>query len=180
VPFTFKEIDLPGVFVIQPQIHEDERGGFLETYRHSQFIEAGISARFVQANLSWSAKNVVRGLHYQVEPHAQGKLVSVNEGEIYDVVLDIGESSPTYGQWRSLELSAASRMMLYVPPGYAHGFCVLSDRAQVAYAATSEYAPESERGVLWNDPALAIPWPVSSPIVSSRDQALPRLSQAAK
>jgi dTDP-4-dehydrorhamnose 3,5-epimerase len=96
------------------------------------------------------------------------------------VVLDIRERSPTYSQWRSIELSAASRTMLYVPPGYAHGFCVLSDRAQVAYATTSEYAPESERGVLWNDPALAIPWPVSSPIVSAKDQELPRLAQAAK
>ena len=178
MPFTFDQIDLPGVVVIQPRVFEDERGGFLETYRYSQFSEAGIAERFVQTNLSWSQKGVLRGLHYQVEPDAQGKLVSVSQGEIYDVVVDVREDSPTLGQWRAVNLSSSNRTMVYVPPGYAHGFCVLTESAQVAYATTSEYAPESERGIIWNDPSLAIAWPVETPTVSAKDQALPRLHEA--
>lgn len=177
MPFTFRELDLPGVIVVQPQVFEDERGGFLETYRYSQFSEAGIKDRFVQSNVSWSIKGVVRGLHYQVEPDAQGKLVSVSQGEVYDVVVDVQPDSPHYGQWRSITLSAENRTMLYVPPGYGHGFCVVSDGAQVSYATTTEYAPKSERGVLWNDPTLAIPWPVVTPVVSAKDQTWPRLEQ---
>jgi len=180
VPFTFNELDLPGVVVVQPQVFQDERGGFLETYRYSQFSKAGITEHFVQFNVSWSVKGVVRGLHYQVEPDAQGKLVSVSEGEVYDVVVDIRDDSPNYGRWRAVTLSAENRTMLYVPPGYGHGFCVVSEGAQVSYATTTEYAPESERGVIWSDPSLAIPWPVDAPIVSAKDQTWPRLEQVTR
>jgi dTDP-4-dehydrorhamnose 3,5-epimerase len=175
VPFRFEQFDLPGVIIVQPQFFPDERGGFMETYRYSQFAEAGITDPLVQFNISWSTKGVVRGLHYQVEPDAQGKLVSAIEGEIYDVIVAVRRDSPHYGQWRAVNLSSKDHTMLFVPPGYAHGFCVVSETAQVSYGTTAEYAPESERGVLWSDPSLAIPWPVEKPIVSAKDQMLPCL-----
>ena len=178
MPFTFENLDLPGVVLVQPRFFPDERGGFMETYRYSQFAAAGITDRIVQFNVSISSEGVLRGIHYQVDPDAQGKLVAAFRGAIYDVVVDVTLESPTYGQWRAVRLSDENRTMLYIPPGYGHAFCVLSDFAQVCYGTTAEYAPESERGVRWNDPALAIDWPVQSPIVSARDQELPFLTPA--
>jgi len=178
VPFEFEKLDIPGLVLIRPQAFADERGFFMETYRLSDFAAAGIADRFVQANVSYSKRGVLRGLHYQKQPKAQAKLVHVVAGEIYDVVVDLREDSPSFGRWYATVLSAENGRMLYVPPWCAHGFCVLSEEARVAYSVTEEYSPELERGILWSDPALAISWPVEAPIVSPKDQALPLFAAA--
>jgi len=148
----------------------------METFKHSDFAAAGIPERFVQDNHSMSAKNVLRGLHFQRDPHAQGKLVRCVRGRVFDVVADIRHGSPTFGNWLSAELSHDNRLMLYVSPGLAHGFLVLSDGAEVIYKCTQEYSPESESGIIWDDPDLNIDWPVKEPLLSARDAALPRLA----
>ena len=176
MPFDFKPLELPGLVLVQAQAFPDERGLFRETYRESVFAAAGINERFVQANVSRSKRAVLRGLHYQLAPKAQSKLVQVLEGSIYDVVVDVQPESSNFGRWVASEMSAEQGSMLYVPPQYAHGFCVLGDGALVCYNVTQEYHPESERGVLWSDPALAIPWPIEGPIVSAKDRALPLLA----
>lgn len=178
MPFEFEKLDIPGLVLIRPQAFADERGFFMETYRLSDFAAAGIADRFVQANVSYSKRGVLRGLHYQKQPKAQAKLVHVVAGEIYDVVVDLREDSPSFGRWYATVLSAENRRVLYVPPWCAHGFCVLSEEARVAYSVTEEYSPELERGILWSDPALAISWPVEAPIVSPKDQALPLFAAA--
>lgn len=178
MPFEFEKLDIPGLVLIRPQAFADERGFFMETYRLSDFAAAGIADRFVQANVSYSKRGVLRGLHYQKQPKAQAKLVHVVAGEIYDVVVDLREDSPSFGRWYATVLSAENGRMLYVPPWCAHGFCVLSEEARVAYSVTEEYSPELERGILWSDPALAISWPVEAPIVSPKDQALPLFAAA--
>ena len=178
MPFTFEQLDIPGLVLIHPRVFEDERGYFMETYQHSEFSNAGISGRFVQSNQSWSKKGVLRGLHYQKQPKAQAKLVRVVEGEVYDVVVDLRKDSPSYGKWKATVLSAANRRLLYIPPWCAHGFCVLSDTAQVIYDVTADYSPEHERGILWNDPALAITWPAQAYIVSPKDQTWPAFAAA--
>ena len=178
MPFEFEKLDIPGLVLIRPQAFADERGVFMETYRHSDFAAAGIADRFVQSNVSYSKRGVLRGLHYQKQPKAQAKLVHVVAGEIYDVVVDLREDSPSFGRWYATVLSAENGRMLYVPPWCAHGFCVLSEEARVAYSVTEEYSPELERGILWSDPALAISWPVEAPIVSPKDQALPLFAAA--
>jgi dTDP-4-dehydrorhamnose 3,5-epimerase len=167
---------LPGLTLITPRAFEDERGYFMETYKASEFAAGGVPVRFMQSNVSWSHAGVLRGFHYQIEPSAQGKLVRVLDGEVFDVVVDVQEGSPTFGRWQDVVLSAENRRMLYVPPQYGHAFCVLSDFARVSYEVTAEFDPGAERGVLWSDPDLAIPWPIESPIVSAKDQAWPRLS----
>jgi dTDP-4-dehydrorhamnose 3,5-epimerase len=164
---------------MEAQAFEDERGAFMEIYKQSEFAAAGIDARFVQSNLSRSKRSVLRGLHYQEAPFGQGKLVQVLDGEIYDVVADVEPDSPRFGQWVGCEMSAANGRILYVPPQYAHGFCVLSDAALVLYHVTAEYNPAAERGVVWSDPTLAIKWPVVQPTVSAKDQALPILTALA-
>lgn len=150
----------------------------METYKRSEFAAQGIEDIFVQCNHSKSARGILRGLHYQRNPEAQGKLVRALAGEIYDVVVDLRCGSPTYGKWLAVVLSAENKQMLYVPAGFAHGYCVTADDAEVSYMTTAEYAPECEAGVIWNDPALNIDWPIAEPILSARDRAWPRLRDA--
>ena len=161
---------LPEVFVLEPRVFRDERGYFLESYNQKGLAEAGIVETFVQDNHSCSFRNVLRGLHYQVK-HPQGKLVRVAEGEILDVAVDMRRSSPTFGRWEAVRLSGENQHMLWIPAGFAHGFRVLSDRAQVLYKATDFYAPEHEHTILWSDPDLKINWELDTdPIVSAKDQ----------
>lgn len=173
MPFTFEPTALPGVILITPRVFGDARGFFMETYKRSEFEAAGLTLSLAQENHSRSAACTLRGLHYQREPKAQGKLVRVLSGEIYDVAVDIRRDSPTFGHWLGVTLSAENRQAIYVPPGFAHGFCVTSRDAEVIYLTTEEYAPELEHGIPWNDPALNITWPVASPILSPRDAQWP-------
>ncbi len=173
--FEFRRLEIPGVVLIETSVSRDGRGTFCETYKRSEFERAGIRDVFVQQNHSRSRACVLRGLHFQKEPKAQAKLVRVVQGEIFDVVVDIRKGSPTYGRWLSKVLSGGRGQMLYVPKGCAHGFCILSEEADVIYQVTAEYAPDLEGGVVWNDPALAIPWPIDNPIVSPKDSLLPVL-----
>lgn len=162
---------LPEVFVLEPRVFQDERGFFLESYNARAFDELGIREQFVQDNHSFSKKNVLRGLHYQVQ-QAQGKLVRVPEGEILDVAVDLRRSSPTFGKWEAVHLSGENKLMLWIPAGFAHGFRVLSETAHVLYKSTAYYAPQSERTVAWNDPHLNIDWKVGGDdlIISAKDQ----------
>ena len=177
---NFVPLAIPDVLLIEPKVFGDKRGFFFESYRAPLFAEHGISAQFVQDNLSQSVRHTVRGLHYQLEPHAQGKLVRVIRGEVFDVAVDIRRGSPTFGTWVGCTLSAENKLSMYVPPGFAHGFCVLSDVAEFHYKCTALYAPTHERGILWNDPALKIAWPVrpEQAILSGRDAQNPPLAGA--
>ena len=170
---------LPDVLLLEPAVHQDARGDFCESYNEAVFDRAlGRPVRFVQDNQSRSARNVLRGLHYQLG-QPQGKLVRVVEGEIYDVAVDLRRTSPTFRQWAGVRLSAAEPHQLWVPEGYAHGFLVLSAHATVLYKTTTYYAPGQERSLAWNDPALAIDWPLQgAPVLSDKDRAAPRLSDA--
>lgn len=161
---------LPGVVVLEPRVFGDERGFFLESYSERVFASVGISDRFVQDNHSFSTKNVLRGLHYQIQ-QAQGKLVRVADGEILDVAVDLRKSSPTFGKWEAVHLSGSNKKMMWIPAGFAHGFRVISDTAHVLYKATDYYAPEFERTLAWNDPELKIEWELDAePTVSAKDQ----------
>jgi dTDP-4-dehydrorhamnose 3,5-epimerase len=161
---------LPGVVILEPRVFGDERGFFLESYNEKAFAELGIGERFVQDNHSSSQRNVLRGLHYQIKK-TQGKLVRAVEGEILDVAVDVRRSSPTFGGWEAVRLSGENKRMLWIPTGFAHGFCVISEKAQVLYKATDYYAPEYERTLAWNDPDLKIEWELAGePIVSAKDQ----------
>ena len=173
MPFTFRRLAIPEIVLIDPPIARDPRGFFLETYKRSEFAAAGIDEVFVQENHSSSERGVLRGLHYQKPPHAQSKLIRVLSGEIFDVAVDLRPDSPTAGRWVGTRLSSADRRMVYLPPWCAHGFCVVSDRAEVSYMMTKEYAPAHESGFMWNDPRLAIDWPISSPTLSDRDKTWP-------
>ncbi len=169
---------LPDVLLIEPKVFGDARGFFFESWNEREFERLGIRARFVQDNHTRSAKGVLRGLHYQVR-RPQGKLVRVISGEIFDVAVDIRRSSPTFGRSEGRHLSAEARGVLWIPPGFAHGFCVVSDFAEVLYKATDFYAPEHERCILWSDPQLGIEWPVSgAPLLSAKDAAGVRLRDA--
>ena len=176
----FINTELPGVILIEPKIFKDERGFFLESYQKERFSAAGIHADFVQDNHSASTKGVLRGLHYQLR-QPQGKLVRAIAGEIFDVAVDMRRNSPTFGRWVGATLSAENKSQLWVPPGFAHGFYVMSEKAEILYKATDYYAPEWERSLLWNDPALGIDWRIAngeSPVLSIKDaQGLP-LSEA--
>jgi dTDP-4-dehydrorhamnose 3,5-epimerase len=176
MPFTFEPTDIPDVVVIAPKVFGDDRGFFMETYKRSEFAAAGIDVPLVQENHSRSSVGTLRGLHYQRAPRAQGKLVRAVSGEIYDVAVDIRRGSSTFGRWVAVTLSAANRKSIYVPPGFAHGFCVVSEIAEVEYKCTDFYAPEAERGLIWNDPEVAIDWPVTDPILSARDLKHPTLA----
>lgn len=178
MPFTFKRLSIPDVILIEPRAFGDERGFFMETYKESDFKENGIEYSFVQDNHSRSKKGVLRGLHYQIEPKAQGKLVRVARGAVYDVAVDIRAGSPWYGKWVSAVLSEKNKHVLWVPPGFAHGVCVLEDDTELLYKATDVYSPETERGVVWNDPDLAIEWPLKDVSLSPKDAILPRLKDA--
>lgn len=174
------ETELPGVVIIEPKVFGDARGFFKETFHARRYADAGIPCEglsFVQDNHSRSGRGVLRGLHFQLN-HPQGKLVSVASGVVFDVAADVRPGSPTFGQWVGVELSAENHRQLWVPPGYAHGFCVLSDFADFQYKCTDLYHPEDEGGIVWSDPDLAIEWPVSEPLVSDKDQKLPKLSEA--
>ena len=170
---------IAGVLVIEPRVYADERGFFFESYNERAFAQAtGIAAKFVQDNHSRSVKNTVRGLHYQIQ-QPQGKLVRVVAGEIFDVVVDLRRSSPTFGRWSGHHLSAENKNMLWIPAGFAHGFAVLSDSADFLYKTTDYWAPQHERTLLWNDPELAIAWPLAGePILAAKDSAGQRLSEA--
>jgi len=172
----FVQTELAGVILVEPDVFQDSRGLFLETYHEAKYRDSGIAGPFVQDNFSNSMFGTLRGLHYQLG-HPQGKLVSVVEGSIFDVAVDIRRGSPTFGRWFGCELSAKNRHQLYVPPGFAHGFCVTSETAAVTYKVTDFYSPKDERGIIWNDPVLAIPWPVAQPLLSSKDQAYHTLAE---
>ena len=160
---------LAGAVVIEPRVFGDARGFFMESWNRTRYAEAGIDVDFVQDNLSLSRRGVLRGLHFQ-NPNAQGKLVQVLQGEVYDVAVDIRAGSPTFGQWEAVLLSADNRRQFYVPPGFAHGFCVTSEMALFAYKCSDVYNPAAEASILWNDPDLGIPWPVSEPELSPKDR----------
>jgi dTDP-4-dehydrorhamnose 3,5-epimerase len=178
MPFRFTRTTIADVLLIEPPVFPDQRGFFMETYKRSEFATQGISEIFVQCNHSKSSKGILRGLHYQNRPKAQGKLIRTVGGEIYDVAVDIRIGSPTFGKWAAIALSAESKRMLYVPAGFAHGFCVTSEDAEIQYMTTEEYAPDLEYGLIWNDPDLGIDWPITKPILSPRDRAWPRLRDA--
>jgi len=163
---------LPEILIIEPSVFQDERGFFMETYQQRRYTEAGIESIFVQDNLSRSVGGTLRGLHYQVK-HAQAKLIQVIEGTIFDVALDIRRGSPYFGQWEGVDLSDENRRQLFLPEGFAHGFCVVSESAYVLYKCTDFYAAEDEGGILWADPDLAIKWPISEPLLSEKDSQLP-------
>lgn len=168
---------LPEVLVIAPKVFGDSRGFFLESFHAERYAQAGIRQPFVQDNLSRSIQGTVRGLHFQ-EPNAQGKLVTVVRGAVYDVAVDVRRGSPTFGQWVAVELTELNHLQLWIPAGFAHGFCVISEFADFSYKCTDVYAPQSERAIAWNDPALAIPWPISHPLLSAKDAAAPKLADA--
>jgi len=172
----FHATDLPGVVRVEPAVHRDHRGFFLETYHRAKYAAGGVDALFVQDNHSRSEHGILRGLHAQGR-FPQGKLVRAVEGAIFDVAVDIRRGSPTFGRWVGVELSAEGFEQLYVPPGFAHGFCVLSDGAQVEYKCTEVYRPEDELAIRWDDPEIGIDWPIAHPVVSAKDAAAPRLAE---
>ena len=166
---------LAGLLIIEPKVFGDERGFFLETWSRKRYQEIGINVDFVQDNLSFSRRGVLRGLHFQ-NPQPQGKLVYVLQGEVFDVAVDIRKGSPTFGRWHGIFLSSEKKRQFWVPPGFAHGFCVTSESALFTYKCTELYAPAHERSILWNDPTLAIDWPVTEPQVSDKDRLAPLLA----
>lgn len=171
-------LEIPAVILIEPRVFEDARGFFYESYREDLFAQHGIRERFVQDNHSKSGLGVLRGLHYQVAPRAQAKLVRVVRGSIFDVAVDIRRGSGTFGRYVGTVLSAGNRRMLYIPQGFAHGFCVLEDETEVLYKASDIYSPEHERGILWSDPAIGIDWPKMEFSLSDKDKKHPRLNEA--
>lgn len=168
------ETELPGVLVLEPRVFRDDRGYFLESWNQARYAEAGLPAAFVQDNLSYSTRGVLRGLHYQ-HPAAQGKLVCVLAGEVFDVAVDIRRGSPTFGRWVGVTLSAENGLQMYVPEGYAHGFLVTSESALFSYKCTRPYRPSDEGIVLWDDPDLGIAWPSAAPRLAPKDATAPRL-----
>lgn len=174
----FTRLEIPDLILIEPKVFGDPRGFFFESFQQQKFAENGIRENFVQDNHSQSSRGVLRGLHYQIPPKAQGKFVRVIRGEVFDVALDVRKNSKTFGKHVVTILSDENKKMLYVPPGFAHGFCVLSEEAEFLYKVTEFYSPEHERGVLWNDPALKIDWPKLDYLLSEKDKALPPLQSA--
>jgi dTDP-4-dehydrorhamnose 3,5-epimerase len=170
------DTELSGVLVIEPDVFGDARGFFMESWNGERYEEHGIPNHFVQDNLSFSANGVLRGLHFQ-HPRAQGKLVSVLQGEVFDVAVDIRVGSPTFGRWTGVNLSAENKRQFWVPPGFAHGFVVTGESALFSYKCTDYYAPEYDGTVLWNDPGIGIKWPVETPNLSDKDRAAPSLNQ---
>ena len=178
MPFTFKKLNIPEVILVEAKAFSDDRGFFMESYQESNFVENGINVKFVQDNFSHSTKGVLRGLHYQKDPKSQAKLVTALRGEIFDVGVDMRKGSPTYGNWVGEILSEQNHRLLYVPEGFAHGFLVLSDEADVLYKVNEEYSPENERGIIWNDPEVNIKWPMEKPIVKDIDSQQPLFKNA--
>ncbi|HEY5283532.1 MAG TPA: dTDP-4-dehydrorhamnose 3,5-epimerase [Polyangia bacterium] len=169
-------MSVPEVLLVEPQRFGDARGYFVETWREERYAAVGIDMHFVQDNLSRSTRGILRGLHLQ-HPNDQGKLVYVLEGEVFDVAVDVRVGSPNFGKWTGALLSATDHRQLWIPPGFAHGFCVTSETALFAYKCTAAYAAANELGLAWNDPAIGIPWPVADPQLSAKDKILPRLSE---
>ena len=169
-----RDTALPGVLIIEPDVFEDNRGYFMETYHQKKYAEVGVDCAFVQDNLSYSIYGTLRGLHYQY-PHSQAKLVQVVMGEVFDVAVDIRRGSPTFGQWVGEHLSKKNKRQMFIPEGFAHGFCVLSETAIFSYKCSDFYAPECEQGIVWSDPDLAIKWPVQEPLLSDKDGRYPCL-----
>lgn len=178
MPFSFTPLDIPDVILVEPKIFPDDRGFFFESFKTSDFEKANLPTHFVQDNFSFSKKDVIRGLHYQKDPKAQGKLVSVLKGGVWDVAVDIRKESPTFLKWVAVELNDENHVMLYIPPGFAHGFISLTENVHLLYKCTNEYDPQADAGIHWNDPDIAVPWPVGNPIVSAKDAALPFLKRA--
>lgn len=176
--FIFEKTSLTEVMLITPKVFEDNRGFFMESYKQSEFFVNGITETFIQDNHSKSSKGVLRGLHYQKNPKAQGKLVKCIKGEIFDVAVDIRKKSPFFGKWVGEILSEENKKMLYIPAGFAHGFLVLSKTAEILYKSTNEYSPENDRGILWNDPEININWNTNNPIISEKDKKQPFLKDA--
>jgi dTDP-4-dehydrorhamnose 3,5-epimerase len=174
----FLPTPLPGVILVEADVFGDERGFFLETYRTEEFAAAGIDAPFVQDNHSGSVRGVLRGLHYQ-EPFAQGKLIRCVSGSVFDVAVDIRKGSPTFGKWFAAELSAENKLQMWVPAGFAHGFCVTSAWGEIVYKCTDVWRKENDRAIAWNDPEIGIEWPIADPILSAKDAAAPPLRAAA-
>ncbi len=177
MPFRFEHLSIPDVILVEPRVFNDPRGFFLELYKSSDFAPL-IPMTIVQLNQSQSTKGVLRGLHYQKQPMAQAKLFTVIRGEVYDVAVDIRRGSPSFGRWVGAHLSANNHNLLYIPPGFAHGFCVLSDIVDVLYYTSAEYSPDHERGILWNDPEIGVEWPTTTPTVSAKDANNPLLKDA--
>ena len=171
-------LEIPEVILVTSKSFPDERGFFLENFKDSEFTTNGIKTKFVQDNFSHSVKGVLRGLHYQKNSKAQAKLVSAFKGEIFDVAVDVRKNSPTFGQWVGEILSDENHKSLYIPEGFAHGFCVLSENADVFYKVNNEYSPENERGIVWNDPQINVMWPTDTPILHKKDSTLPTLENA--
>lgn len=172
------ELDLPGVLLIEPDVHDDDRGFFIETWHEHRYRDSGLpDVLFVQDNHSRSTKDVLRGLHFQRQ-YSQGKLIYVTRGRVFDVAADVRVGSPRYGDWIGCELSDDNHYQLWVPPGFAHGFCVLSDVADLTYKCTNVFRADDEYGISWNDPQLSIDWPIQEPLLSDRDKALPTLADS--
>jgi dTDP-4-dehydrorhamnose 3,5-epimerase len=171
--------ELEGTVLLEPTVHADARGFFLETFRHDLWAEQGVDVEFVQHNHSRSARGTLRGLHFQTEP-GQAKLVRCSRGEIFDVAVDLRRGSPTYGKWEGCMLDDEAHRQLFVPVGFAHGFVVLSDVADVAYLCSSAYDPATEAGIAWDDPGVSIEWPLANPLVSDRDRDAPTLAEVAE
>jgi len=178
MPFSFKPLSIPDVVLVEPTVFPDDRGFFMEAFKASDFEKAGLPIHFVQDNFSCSKKDVIRGLHYQKNPKAQGKLVSVLKGGVWDVAVDLRRQSPTFLKWAAAELNDRNHALLYIPPGFAHGFVALTEDVHLLYKCTSEYDPQADAGVRWDDPDIAIPWPVDRPVLSEKDHSLPLLHQA--
>ncbi len=176
--FNLIPLEIPDLLLIEPTAFGDQRGFFMETYNRREFEKLGLKDDFVQDNHSRSVKGVIRGLHYQLRERAQAKLVRVIRGEIFDVAVDLREGSPYFGKWVGVRLSAENRLMLYIPEGFAHGFAVLSEEAEVLYKTSDFYSPQHERGIIWNDPEIGISWPVQNPILSEKDRHWPPLREA--
>ncbi len=175
MPFEFEKQEIPDVILIKPRVFNDERGFFMETYKHSDFVANGIIQHFTQDNHSKSDKNILRGLHFQTNPKSQAKILRCLSGEIYDIAVDLRKNSPTYKKWVGVILSEENKYQLYIPEGFAHGFLVLSEEAEVAYKASNEYSPKHDAGIRWNDPQISIDWRIKNPLVSEKDRNLPFL-----
>jgi dTDP-4-dehydrorhamnose 3,5-epimerase len=173
--YQFFNMDIDGIILIKPDTHYDSRGFFMESYTKKEFANKGINKEFIQDNHSFSIKNTLRGLHYQIEPFQQSKLVRCISGEILDVAVDIRKGSKTYGKYISATLSSENKNMLYIPKGFAHGFLVTSDYAEVIYKVDNYYSRNHERGIIWNDETIGIRWPIDTPIISEKDGSWPKL-----
>jgi dTDP-4-dehydrorhamnose 3,5-epimerase len=175
VPFTFQTTALADAIVVDPTSFVDDRGVFRETFKASDFADAGLPTTFAQTNLSSSRMGVLRGLHFQTDPMAQGKLVGCGSGAVFDVAVDLRHGSPTFGQWIGEELSLANGRMLWIPVGFAHGFCALEDNSVLTYATTEVYSGAHDGGIAWDDPDIGVVWPITDPALSDKDRTLPRL-----